>query len=119
MAQVKSVEDLVHDDHTEHSTRFYWIVGAILAVVTAIEVGITGIKIGETNFAIMHLPHPILIGVLLVLSAFKGAAVVMFFMHLKGDRLPYQLVFLLPFSLAVIFILAMLLLFSTHVGIAG
>ena len=109
MANVKSVEDLTHEDHTEHSTRFYWIVGAILAVVTAIEVAVT----------FLHIPHPILVGILLVLSVFKGAAVVMFFMHLKGDRLPYQLVFLAPLCLAVTFILVMVLLFSTHVGIAG
>lgn len=109
MSDIKSVDDLIHEDHTEHSTRFYWIVGAILAAVTAIEVAVT----------FLHIPHPILVGILLVLSVFKGAAVVMFFMHLRGDRAPYQLVFLVPFSLAVTFILVMLLLFSTHVGIAG
>lgn len=109
MTDIKSVDELTKEDHTEHSTRFYWIVAAVLAVVTAIEVAVT----------FMNIPHPILIGILLVLSVFKGAAVVMFFMHLKGDSLPYQLVFLMPFSLAVTFILIMMLLLSSHVGIAG
>ena len=102
-------ETLVHTDPTEHSTRFYWIVGIILAVITAVEVGVT----------FLHMPFPILVAILLVLSVLKGAAVVMFFMHLRGDKLPYQLIFLAPFSLAVTFVLFFLLLFSRHVGIAG
>lgn len=98
-----------HAEHSEHSPRFYWIVGAILAVITAVEVGVT----------LIHIPHPILVAILLVLSVLKGAAVVMFFMHLRGDRPPYQFVFLIPFSLATTFVLFFLLLFSQHVGIAG
>lgn len=110
MADVKSVSDVIHEDHTEHSTRFYWIIGAILAVVTAVEVAVT----------LIHIPHPILIGVLLVLSVFKGACVVMYYMHMKGDKRPYQLIFLFPFALAVIFVLAMMtVLMSPHVGLAG
>ena len=29
-----------HEAHAEHSTRFYWLVGLILAIVTAVEVAI-------------------------------------------------------------------------------
>jgi caa(3)-type oxidase subunit IV len=93
----------------EHSPRFYWTVGGVLAVITIVEVLITLIK----------LPHPLLVPILLVLSVIKGAGVIMFFMHLRGDRPPYQVIFLIPFSLAVTFILFFLLLFSQHVGIAG
>lgn len=93
----------------EHSPRFYWMVGAILAVITAIEVAVT----------LVHIPHPILVAILLVLAVVKGAGVVMFFMHLRGDARPYQFVFIAPFILATIFVLFFLLLFSEHVGIAG
>jgi cytochrome c oxidase subunit 4 len=97
-----------HEDFT-HTPRFYWIVGAILAVITAIEVGVTLIQI----------PHPILVPILLVLSIIKGAGVVMFFMHLRGDAKGYQFMFVVPFLLAAVFVLFFLLLFSEHVGIAG
>jgi cytochrome c oxidase subunit 4 len=96
-------------EHNEHAPRFYWMVGGALAVITIVEVLITFLPI----------PHPILVAILLLLSVAKGAGVVMFFMHLRGDHKPYQLVFLFPFSLAVTFILLFLLLFSEHVGIAG
>lgn len=102
-----------HDTHAheegEHSPRFYWTVGAVLAAITIAEVLIT----------LIHIPHQILVPILLVMSVIKGAGVVMFFMHLRGDRPPYQFMFLIPFSLAVTFILFFLLLFSEHVGIAG
>lgn len=96
-------------EHNEHSPRFYWLVGAILAVITIVEVAIT----------FLHLPHPILVAILLILSLIKGSAVVMFFMHLRGDHRPYQVLFMIPFSLAVTFVLMFLLLFSEHVGIAA
>jgi cytochrome c oxidase subunit 4/cytochrome o ubiquinol oxidase operon protein cyoD len=92
-----------------HAPRFYWTVGGVLAVITIVEVVITLIKI----------PHEWLVPILLVLSVIKGAGVIMFFMHLRGDRPPYQVIFLVPFCLAVTFILLFLLLFSQHVGIAG
>ncbi len=100
-----------HDKHSDssHTPSFYWKVAAILAVITIVEVLIT----------LLHIPHPILVPILLVLSVLKGAGVVMFFMHLRGDRPPYQLMFMMPFLLAVTFILLFLNLFSEHVGIAG
>ncbi|MEN9937985.1 MAG: hypothetical protein RLZZ387_4564, partial [Chloroflexota bacterium] len=57
--------------------------------------------------------------ILLVLSTIKGAAVVMYFMHLKGDAKIFQFVFIVPFAFAVTMLLAFLTIFSNHVGIAG
>jgi cytochrome c oxidase subunit 4/cytochrome o ubiquinol oxidase operon protein cyoD len=96
--------------HTEqdHSTRFYWIVGAILAVITIVEVLVTFVLGGI----------PLLI-VLLVLSVIKGAAVVMFFMHLRGDARVFQFLFIAPFLMAVSMLLAFLAINSVHVGIGG
>ena len=100
------------DTHTEqsqeHSTRFYWIVGAVLAVITAVEVAVTFVLGGI----------PLLI-VLLILSVVKGAAVVMFFMHLRGDARVFQFLFIAPFLMAVSMLLALMALTSGHVGIGG
>jgi cytochrome c oxidase subunit IV len=97
-----------HEEGT-HTPRFYWMVAGVLALITIVEVVITFFPI----------PHPILVAILLLLSVLKGCGVVMFFMHLRGDRPPYQLMFLMPFFLAVTFVLLFLNLFSEHVGIAG
>jgi caa(3)-type oxidase subunit IV len=98
-----------HTAEHHEGTRLYWVIGAILAVVTIIEVAIT--------FA--PIPHWIIVTVLLILSVMKGAGVVMYYMHLKGDARIFQFVFLVPLLLATVMVLMFLLLFSTHVGIAG
>lgn len=100
-----------HEAHTEHSTRFYWIVGLVLAIVTAIEVAI---------FLVQDLfLHEVFLAILIVLMIAKGVGVVLYFMHLKGDFKIFQFLFIVPFLLAVSLVLLMLTLFSYHVGIAG
>jgi cytochrome c oxidase subunit 4 len=94
--------------HSE-STRFYWIVAAVLGVITVVEVVVT----------MIGLPDLLLLVVLMVLSVIKGASVVMFFMHLRGDARVYQLLFIAPFTLATSMILIFLALFSGFVGIGG
>jgi cytochrome c oxidase subunit 4/cytochrome o ubiquinol oxidase operon protein cyoD len=94
--------------HSE-STRFYWMVGAVLAVITIVEVVVT----------LIGMPDLLLLFILLLLSVIKGAAVVMFFMHLRGDPRVYQLLFIGPFALAASMIIIFLALFSGHVGIGG
>ncbi|MFM2308469.1 MAG: hypothetical protein RLY87_589 [Chloroflexota bacterium] len=101
-----------HDEaHESHSTKFYWIIGAILAVVTALEVAIFLVQasLSEATFLV----------ILLGLALIKGAGVIAFFMHLRGDAKIFQFVFLVPLTFAFTFCLAMLKLFSHHVGIAG
>ncbi|KAB8139612.1 cytochrome C oxidase subunit IV family protein [Chloroflexia bacterium SDU3-3] len=95
-----------HEDHT----GLYWLVAAILAIVTIVEVFWPFIGLG----------HTAVIGGLIALMVLKGTMVVMWFMHMKGDRNIFKFVFLAPFTLAVLFVLAFLALFSgTHPGIAG
>jgi cytochrome c oxidase subunit 4/cytochrome o ubiquinol oxidase operon protein cyoD len=109
---------VTHETHSE-STRLYWIVAAVLAVVTIVEVAVSlpGVVISHENPDPIR--HLILVAVLIVLSAIKGSAVVMFFMHLKGDARVFKFLFLVPFFLAISMILIFLTLFSGHVGIAG
>ncbi len=94
--------------HSE-STRLYWIVAGTLAVVTIVEVLVT----------FLGLDHAILVAILMVLSVAKGAAVVMFFMHLRGDARVFKFLFVAPFFIAVSMILLFLVLFSGHNGLAG
>jgi len=94
--------------HSE-STRFYWLVAAVLAVITVVEVLVT--------FA--GLPDLVLLVILLLLSVVKGASVVMFFMHLRGDARTFKFLFIVPLAIASTMILVFLALFSQHVGIGG
>ena len=95
--------------HSE-STRFYWMVAAVLAVITIVEVVVT---------LIPGISHLLLLVVLLALAVVKGAGVVMFFMHLRGDARVFQLLFIAPFLLATSMIVVFLAIFSNYVGIGG
>jgi cytochrome c oxidase subunit IV len=109
--------------HTTHahgeSTRFYWMVAAVLAVITIVEVivSLNGVLIDQQN------PDPtmqgLLLAILLILAVVKGAGVVMFFMHLRGDARVYQLLFIAPLALASSMIVVFLAIFSNYVGIGG
>jgi cytochrome c oxidase subunit 4/cytochrome o ubiquinol oxidase operon protein cyoD len=108
-----------HETH-EASTRFYWTIGAILAVITIVEVvvALPGVLYSpeEHNTTMQG----ILVVLLLTLALAKGSMVVMFFMHLKGDARIFKFLFIVPFTLAVSMIAVFLVLFwSGHVGIAG
>jgi len=108
-------EHATHDQHAEahesHGTGFYWMVGAVLAVITAIEVAIFLVKDA--------IGHELFLAILFLLSIAKGVGVVMYFMHLRGDARIFQLVFIVPFTLAVTLCLGFLTIFANHVGIAG
>ena len=92
--------DQGHGGHA--STGFYWAIGAILTVITAVEV------------AIFYLDAmaPVLVPVLLVLSAAKFAIVVMFFMHLKFDSKVFSGVFLAGLFLAAFMTTALIILYK-------
>ncbi len=99
--------------HTEHSTGFYWKVGAVLAVVTAVEVAAF---VYQDIFG-----HVLFLILLFALMFAKGIGVVMYFMHLQGDYKIFQFVFIVPFMIAVTLVLAMLTLLGHPdvIGIAG
>ena len=111
-------ESSVVQSHSS-STRFYWMVAAVLAVITIVEVivSLNGVLVDQEN------PDPtmqlLLLAILLVLAAVKGAGVVMFFMHLRGDARVFQLLFIAPFALASSMIVVFLAIFSNYVGIGG
>ena len=75
---------------------------AFLAVLTAMEV---------TVFYV-HALRPVLVPVLLLLSAAKFALVVMFYMHLRFDRRTYGAVFFFELFFAAAVIVSLLALFA-------
>ena len=93
-----------HDqEHGGHaSPGFYWAIGGVLTVITAVEV------------AIFYIPAlaSVLVPVLLVLSAAKFLLVVMFFMHLKFDSPIFSGVFLAGLVLAAFMTVALIILYK-------
>ncbi len=90
-------------DHGSHATPgFYWAIGGILTVITAVEV------------AIFYIPAlaGVLVPLLLVLSAAKFILVVMFFMHLKYDSKVFTGLFLSGLVLAIFMTVALIVLFQ-------
>jgi cytochrome c oxidase subunit 4 len=97
-----SAEAVAHAHEGHASPGFYWAIGGILTVITAVEV------------AIFYIPvlAGVLVPLLLVLSAAKFLLVVMFFMHLKFDSKIFSGLFLSGLVLAVFMTVALIVLFQ-------
>ncbi|MSQ21729.1 MAG: cytochrome C oxidase subunit IV [Dehalococcoidia bacterium] len=80
----------------------YTAIALILAVITVVEVAIV-----YTKFL-----QPVLIPLLLVLSATKFAMVAMFFMHLRFDNRLFSVMFVGGLLLALAVIIALMTLFG-------
>jgi cytochrome c oxidase subunit 4 len=97
--------EVLHDiqTHTDHgSTKTYWIIGAYLFVLTALEIACYYF---EDELGSMATP------IILVLSAAKFILVVMFYMHLKYDSRMFTGVFLFPMALATLVIVGITVLY--------
>jgi caa(3)-type oxidase subunit IV len=86
---------------SHHSQMFYLGVFAALAVITLIELVFTGLD-----------NQVIKLGALIILSIAKFCLVVMFFMHLKGDKKIYSLLFIGPLFIGAGVLLTLIALFS-------
>jgi cytochrome c oxidase subunit IV len=93
-----TVPDQSHRGHA--SVWTYVTIAIILTVVTALE------------FAVLYIRAltPILVPLLLVMSAGKFALVVLFFMHLRYDKPLLTTLFAAPLLIAVIIVVAMMTL---------
>ena len=97
-------------EHPVHPTAdVYLRVGAVLVILTVLEVGV------------FYVPafHPVLVPVLLVLSAAKFTLVVMFYMHLKADSKFFTFLFGVPLVLAVGVMVALLFLLLGSLTLKG
>lgn len=82
--------------HEHATTRTYVIVAAILTAVTCLEFGVIYVR----RLA------PVLLPLLLTLSAGKFALVVMFYMHLRYDSRVLSFLFVAPLVLAIVLAVA-------------
>jgi cytochrome c oxidase subunit 4 len=83
----------------------YVRIAVILTVITLVEIGVV----------YAEMLAPVLVPILLVLSALKFALVVLFFMHLKFDNKLFSYLFTGPLLLMIAVVLALLYLFSVAV----
>ena len=96
-------------EHAHASVKSYLIVAAVLGILTAVEVMIF----------YMEALKPILVPLLLTLSAAKFTLVAGFFMHLKYDSKIFRGLFVGPLAVAIVILLAMLALFGVFSGGGG
>jgi cytochrome c oxidase subunit IV len=104
--------EIVHDQHSHPTNRFYVIIGVVLLALTALEMvgylGETSGTLGPGSAA----------AIILVLSAAKFLLVVAFYMHLKFDHKLFTGIFIFPALLGVLVIGSMILLFGVLHGTA-
>ncbi len=95
------------EDHGSHPGALEYIqIGAILSIITAIEVGIYYIDMS----------HNLLVAILIVLSVTKFTMVVAWFMHLKFDNRLFSTLFVTGlFGAMIIFAIAIALLHGSFV----
>ncbi|MDQ4006332.1 MAG: cytochrome C oxidase subunit IV family protein, partial [Actinomycetota bacterium] len=78
-------ETLPPEDIAHPGPRQYVVVALVLAVLTAIEVGL---------FYMDFIPNPVNTGALIVLMILKFAIVALWFMHLRFDSRVYRRLFI-------------------------
>jgi cytochrome c oxidase subunit IV len=104
--------EIVHNQHSHPTNRFYVIIGVVLLALTALEMvgylGETSGTLGPGSAA----------AIILVLSAAKFLLVVAFYMHLKFDHKLFTAIFVFPALLATLVIGSMILLFDVLHGTA-
>jgi|SRR5213594_1986506 len=95
--------------HVHPNAGTYLRVAAALVILTVLEVGV------------FYVPafHPLLVPVLLVLSACKFALVVLFYMHLKMDSPFFAFLFGAPLLLATGVLVALLFMFLGALTLRG
>ena len=104
--------DVMHSDNPvaeghHPSESQYIVIAAILAVLTAIEVALSYLKVGGSQ--------GITNGALLVLAAIKFTMVAMFFMHLRFDKPVVRRLFVGGLVLAICVYIAYLLTLGVFV----
>jgi len=89
-------------EHAHPGAREYLGVATLLAVLTALEVAVYYVRS----------MRPVLVPVLLSLSALKFGLVVLFYMHLRFDSRLFSWLFVIPLCVAAIVVVALLSLFG-------
>ena len=98
MEESEIIEQKVHPNYVG--------IFAVLAILTAVEVGIT------------YLPVP-RVPILVPLAILKATLVALFYMHLKFDRKIFSIMFGLGLLMALGLIISFLIIFYSHPVISG
>jgi cytochrome c oxidase subunit 4 len=101
----------VATEHAHPSWQTYTKVALILFVLTALEVGAYEVVHRHQPAGLATVLEPVVVEVLLLLSAFKFALVAMFYMHLKSDGKLLSGIFSFSLLLAAVMIAALMILF--------
>jgi cytochrome c oxidase subunit IV len=101
-----------HADHPHPTWQTYTKVALILFVLTALEVGAYEVVHRHAPAGFAAMLEPIVVEVLLVLSAIKFALVAMFYMHLKSDGKLLSSIFSFSLLLAAVTITALMIIFA-------
>ena len=101
-------------EHAHPGIGTYVKVGLFLFVLTAAEVAVYELGYNGAGSGFGAILHPVVVPVLLALSAVKFALVAMFYMHLKQDSRLFSSVFVFPLIIAAVIIVALIALFAYH-----
>ena len=102
---------LTAHERSHPGTAVYIKIAATLFVLTALEVAAYEVARRGAPAGLAAAVEPIIIPILLILSAAKFSLVAMFYMHLKQDSKLFSSVFVFPILLAGTLIFALIALF--------
>lgn len=100
------------EEHAHPGPGLYIRIAVVLFVLTALEVGAYEVARRGTPAGLASMVEPLIVPILLVLSAIKFALVAMFYMHLKPDSKIFSGLFVFPLIIAAVIVVALVLLFS-------
>ncbi len=102
-----------HPEEKDHPGPGTYIkIALVLFVLTALEVAAYEVARAGKPAGLATVVEPLVVEILLVLSAAKFALVAMFYMHLKQDHKLFSGVFVFPMLIAVFVVLALVVLFG-------
>ncbi len=97
--------------HAHPTWQLYTKIALTLFVLTALEVGAYEVVHRGDPASLAAALQPVLVEVLLALSAAKFALVAMFYMHLKGDGKLLTSVFSFSLVLAAVIVVGLMIIF--------
>jgi cytochrome c oxidase subunit 4 len=106
------MDAVAHAEHAHPGWQTYLKIALILFVLTALEVAAYEVVHRHSPAGLASMLEPVVVPVLLILSAFKFALVAMFYMHLKMDGKLLSGVFTFSLILAAFTITALMIIFA-------
>ena len=103
---------VVHKERAHPTAALYLKVAVVLFVLTGLEVYAFEVSRKGEPAALAAVVSPLIIPILVILSAAKFALVAMFYMHLKQDAKIFSGLFVFPLIIAVALVLGLIMLFS-------